>query len=130
MKWQNTSSLFTKFDDLSSTTWLSDLYITNKMCFLLIPQYTNKTVMTIGGLILKSTKFFPLFEPADILTLTKFFPLISADLVSLAEREDNLLSLLNKDADFHTEDRLCSVLCLIEYFLLKCISGSTLRSLL
>ena len=38
-------------------------------------QYTNKTVMRIGGLILNSTKFFPLFESADVLTLTKFFPL-------------------------------------------------------
>ena len=35
----------------------------------------NKTVMRIGGLILNSTKFFPLFESADVLTLTKFFPL-------------------------------------------------------
>ena len=32
-------------------------------------QYTNKTVMRIGGLILNSTKFFPLFESADVLAL-------------------------------------------------------------
>ena len=33
------------------------------------PQYANKTVMRIGGLILNSTKFFPLFESADSLAL-------------------------------------------------------------
>ena len=33
------------------------------------PQYTNKTVMRIGGLILNSTKLFPLFESADVLAL-------------------------------------------------------------
>ena len=32
-------------------------------------QYTNKTVMRIGGLILNSTKFFSLFESADVLAL-------------------------------------------------------------
>ena len=31
--------------------------------------------MRIWGLILNSTKFFPLFESADALTVTKFFPL-------------------------------------------------------
>ena len=34
-----------------------------------VAQYTNKTVMRIGGLILNSTKFFPLFESADVLAL-------------------------------------------------------------
>ena len=34
-----------------------------------ISQYTNKTVMRFGGLILNSTKFFPLFESADVLAL-------------------------------------------------------------
>ena len=34
-----------------------------------LAQYTNKTVMRIGGLILNSTKFFPLFESADVLAL-------------------------------------------------------------
>ena len=34
-------------------------------------QYTNKTVMRIRGLILNSTKFFPLFELADVLALPK-----------------------------------------------------------
>ena len=32
-------------------------------------QYTNKTVMRTGGLIFNSTKFFPLFESADVLAL-------------------------------------------------------------
>ena len=31
-------------------------------------NYTNKTVMRIGGLILNSTRFFPLFESADVLS--------------------------------------------------------------
>ena len=34
-------------------------------------QYTNKTVIRIGGLILNSTKFFPLFESADVSTNTQ-----------------------------------------------------------
>ena len=35
----------------------------------LFAQYTNKTVLKIGGLILNSIKFFPLFESADVLAL-------------------------------------------------------------
>ena len=35
-------------------------------------QYTNKTVMRFGGLILNSTKFFPLFESADVLALPNY----------------------------------------------------------
>ena len=38
-------------------------------CEQFLSQYTNKTVMRIGGLILNLTKFFPLFESADVLAL-------------------------------------------------------------